>query len=820
MKIHEVEKIIDGRLVRTLPEGEVSISNLMIDTRKVAHPASSIFFAIKGPQHDGHDYLEQAYRQGVRAFVVSDEHRLTDAIQADVLKVDDVVQALQLLVAHHRAEFSIPVIGITGSNGKTQIKEWLAQLLQRQLRIVRSPKSYNSQVGVPLSVWPLGPQDELGIFEAGISERGEMRRLERVIRPTIGLLTNIGTAHDSGFSNWEEKLEEKLQLFSRSEVVVYCKDHEFVDQNITSKDRPFKTFTWGKVKDADIHVVSLNKKAKETEITLDYQHERLSFWLPFVDNASIENCLHCLALAFWLGLDMHQVGHELERLRPIAMRMELKQGVYNSQIIDDSYNNDLAGLRIALDFMNQQGGHLGKALILSDVLQSSLPDQYLYAEVATLLKDKHVEQFIGIGPALSEHKNLFPKDSQFYDSTAHFLQDFDRQQLASKVVLIKGARAFKFEQVVKALQLKVHRTVLEVDLDALANNLNYYRSLLEPSTKVMVMVKAFAYGSGSLEVARFLEFNQVDYLAVAYADEGIRLRENGISLPIMVMNPPEGVYEQLAEYRLEAEVYSFGQLQSISSYFGSQCLFARIHIKLDTGMHRLGFAPEQIDELVRYLKENPHLKVCSAFTHLSSADEPQADDFTREQLEIFSKGAKKLEKGLGYSFLKHALNSAGIKRFGSSQFDMVRLGIGLYGVGVDEESGSRLQRVSTLKTSVTQVKNLKAGTPVGYGRKGVMDKDGQVATIAIGYADGFDRRFSNGVGKVVINGHMVPVIGNVCMDMTMVDVTGLDVKEGDEVIIFGKSPSLGQQASAIGTIPYELLTNVGERVKRVFFSES
>ena len=789
-----------------------SIRSLIIDSRKTTTIPDTLFFAIAGERHDGHRYIRELYTKGVRQFIV--EHGIENLEQlqgANVLQVESSVEALQSIAAFHRSQFSIPVIGITGSNGKTIIKEWLFQMLSKQLSVVKNPGSYNSQVGVPLSVWQIQPHHQIGIFEAGISRPNEMQKLAHVIKPTIGIFSTIGSAHDEGFTDREQKIQEKLKLFDLAEIVIYCKDHQPIDQAIAASNR--KCFTWGYSSDANIVVVK-----NASDFAVSYEHHNFSLSLPFSDPASVENCFHCVALLLWLKYDPIYIQESVKTLRTVHMRLELKEGINHCQLIDDTYNNDLAGLEISLQFLSHQHQRTRKRVILSDILESGLDKKELVRQIATLVEQNKVDNFIGIGSALAEHKSMFPSGASFFETTETFLNAFDTDHLHDEMILIKGARSFQFEKIVSRLQRKVHGTVMEINLGALVHNLNFFRSRLNSSTRIMVMVKAFAYGSGSNEIANILQYHKVDYLGVAYADEGVDLRKNHITLPIMVMNPSEESFDSILTYDLEPEVYSFKILKALIYFLnGKPC---NVHVKLDTGMHRLGFEESDLDELIRLLVVNPTIKVASIFSHLAGADESQHDTFSTQQAEKFKSWADAVAAALGYRPLYHILNTPGILRLANFQFDMVRLGIGLYGVDPTAEKFQELKPVATLKTIVSQVRKINKGESIGYGRRGLAEHDLTLATIAVGYADGFSRAFSRGVGQVLINGKRAPVMGNVCMDMSMVDVTGVEVKEGDEVILFGTQLPIQEIASSIKTIPYEILTNTSERVKRVFVAES
>ncbi|WP_162053593.1 bifunctional UDP-N-acetylmuramoyl-tripeptide:D-alanyl-D-alanine ligase/alanine racemase [Pontibacter pamirensis] len=817
LTFQKLTSIVQGHVVQSVQP--LPVVHLLTDSRKLSQPAGTLFFAIRGKYNDGHKYLPQLYQQGVRAFVVEqgeDEELKQQYPEASLLRVDNSLEALQKLAAWHRAKFRIPVIGITGSNGKTIVKEWLAQLLSPDELVVKSPRSYNSQLGVPLSVWQMEQNHTFAIFEAGISQPGEMEKLQQVIQPTLGIFTNIGSAHDEGFTSHQQKAAEKLKLFKDVNLLFYCADHALVHEAVQAQG--INAFTWARTQAADITVTATTTVGHKTIVVYTWQGVKQRLAIPFTDEASVENALHCLAVLLYRNLPLSEIQDRLDRLHPVAMRLEMKEAINGCYLIDDTYNNDLAGLAIALDLLANQPQRGKRTVILSDLLESGLPEEKLYRQVAELVQARGVERLIAIGEKISKYSSLFSIPVVFYFSTADFLSQFNPASFRDELILVKGARVFEFEKIVQAFQQKVHGTVLEVNLDALVYNLNYYRSKLAPDVRLMVMVKAFAYGSGSSEVANLLQFHRVDYLAVAYADEGVQLRENGITLPIMVMNPSPDSFTKLRQYNLEPEIYSLEQLQAYVASLSGAATY-KVHLKLDTGMHRLGFTEEDFEVLFSLLKQYPQVQVMSAFSHLAGADEAVHNDFSQLQIQQFIAMANTVEEQLGYKVMKHVLNSAGIVRFPEHQLDMVRLGIGLYGVEATGAEQEALRPVSVLKTTVSQVKKVKQGDTVGYSRKGVADSDKTTATIAIGYADGYDRRFSNGIGHVIIHGQRCPLIGNVCMDMCMVDVTEIDVKAGDEVTVFGPQLTLVELAKRIGTIPYELLTNVSTRVKRIFYSE-
>ena len=841
---------------------------LLNDSRQLSSPQRSIFFAIRGLHHDGHQFLDDLYRKGVREFVV-EKKAITPSLlremermkEAKIWEVDDSILAMQEIAKSHREQFEIPVIAITGSNGKTIVKEWLSALLSNRFKVVKSPKSYNSQIGVPLSVWQINDSHNLGIFEVGVSRPNEMLNLEKVVQPEIGIFTNIGTAHNEFFEDNLQKIREKLLLFIEAKQLIYCADYVDIDrivqQEFILQNPDCQLISWGQCSTDDkrstgifpVHLspaheedyCATEKTAKDcratfietqwktesqnTKVTLRFPDKIEVFDVPFTDDASIENAIHCIITLWHLGYNSVEIQARLQILRPVSMRLELKQGINQNYLIDDTYNNDLAGLTIALNFLTQQKQRTRKVLILSDLLETGIPKRELYHQIAHLIKQRNLSEFIGIGEVIFKNRNLFSFQEKHSGTKTHFFkksQDFFESELLKSfkdsVILIKGARRFGFEQIVNRLVQKTHGTVLEINLDAVTHNLNYFRDKVGQHTKIMVMVKAFAYGSGSTEVANLLQFHGVDYLAVAYTDEGVSLRQNGIYLPIMVMNPSPNDFEQLITYSLEPEIYSLNILKQFSEYIDNQKISSKIHLKLDTGMHRLGFEPEHIEELILMLKSNPNLWVSTIFSHLAAADESKFDDFTKSQVAQFTDMANQISEAIGYVPSRHLANSAGIARFPEARLDMVRLGVGMYGVAAKSEDQENLLTVGTLKTVISQIKHVKSSETVGYGRKGVLERDTKTATIAIGYADGFDRRFSGGIGEVLIQGQRCKVVGNVCMDMTMVDITDVPhVQEGDEVIIFGNDLTIMELAKKINTIPYEILTSVSERVKRVFY---
>lgn len=776
------------------------VEHLLTDSRRLYAPATTLFFALPGPRRDGHQFIPDLYKRGVRQFVVSREQDTESFPEAAFLLVTDTLLALQALAAWHRSRFNIPVIGITGSNGKTIVKEWLYQLLHEDYHIVRSPRSYNSQIGVPLSVWQMGPEHTLAIFEAGISRPGEMEKLERIIRPTIGVLTNIGEAHSEGFESRGQKEAEKRLLFRQA-----------------IEPRP-------------LTVLSVDKGAGTTRISAIVDHHDptpIEIEIPFTDDASIENALTCWKVLRYLEMPHEVAARRMRQLHAVNMRLELKKGINHCSIINDSYSTDISSLQMALNFLDQQSGGDRKTVILSDFLQSALPDRELYAQVMESLVKHRVSRLIGIGEKISAA--LYDRSAhtpgspsvELFATTDAFLQQFRSTQFREEVILVKGARVFAFEMIVQLLEQKSHETLLEINLSALVHNLKAYQQHLAPATRVMAMVKAFAYGSGGAEIAGILQYHKVDYLGVAYADEGVELRKAGIDLPVMVMNPEPAAYDAITEYNLEPELYSFESLKRFENYLQQEGLQSYpIHLEFETGMNRLGFAVEDAGDLVNHLKNSPYFHVRTVFSHLAASEDPAEDDFSFGQLRRFQQAAGIIGEGLGYPFLRHIANSAAAIRLPEFQLDMVRLGIGLYGVDSADSGELNLQPVATLRSTIAQIKTLQPGESVSYNRKGQVQRESRIATVRLGYADGFPRRLGHGQGKVWVNGRFAPVIGTVCMDMFMVDVTDIPaVSEGDEVIIFGALLPVEEMATAAGTIPYEIMTGISQRVKRVYFQE-
>ena len=797
---------------------------LLTDSRSLAFPETTLFFALRTARGDGHRYLPDLYRRGVRNFVVEQlpEAWQTDYAGANFLRVVSPLKALQRLAERHREEYDLPVVGITGSNGKTVVKEWLYQLLSPLKRVTRSPRSYNSQIGVPLSVWLLDEHTEVGLFEAGISEPDEMPALRAIIQPTIGVLTHLGPAHQENFPSLEDKCLEKLELFKDAEVIVYNADSPVVADCVRRSLYTGNQLAWSRTDQAQpLFVPKVVTGADGTDVTYVYLGYEGHFHLPFVDEASVEDALHCLAVCLYLHVSQEAIARGMARLEPVAMRLEVKQGVRGCTIINDTYNSDVNSLDIALNFMQRRpAGHAVRhTLVLSDILQSGEPAEALYARVATLVGSRGVDRLIGVGPELTAAAARFPMEARFFQTTDELLRSGLLDTLRDELVLVKGARAFHFERITERLALKVHETTLEVNLAALVDNLNYYRSFMRPDTRMVCMVKASAYGTGAVEVAKTLQDHRVDYLAVAVADEGVVLRQAGITTGILIMNPEMSALDTLFAYDLEPEVYSFRLLDAlIHAAERAGVAHFPVHVKLDTGMHRLGFDPDRdVPALIDRLRGQDAVVVRSVFSHFAGSDEDRFDDFSAEQFDRFDRASRALQAAFPHRILRHICNSAGIERFPERHLDMVRLGLGLY--GVDPYGNRLLHTVATLRTTILQIRDVAPTDTVGYSRRGRLDRPSRIAAIPIGYADGLDRHLGCGHAYCLVHGQRAPYVGNICMDVCMIDVTDIDCREGDAVEIFGEHLPVTELSDRLDTIPYEVLTSVSERVKRVYFQE-
>ena len=827
---YSIEKITTLIGARRIGSADAQIGWLLTDSRSLCFPEETLFFALKSSRNDGHKYIDDLYRRGVRNFVVEAKgiqeflpHGVDHMPDANFLIVPSPLAALQRLAERHRDEFNVPIVGITGSNGKTMVKEWLYQLLLPSQKIVRSPRSYNSQIGVPLSVWLLNERTEIGIFEAGISQPGEMMALRDIIQPTIGVLTSLGAAHQENFRSMEEKCMEKLELMHDTEAMVYCSDNDIVSRCIRRMQYRGEKIAWSQCDEqASFFVKNIENKGQSTRITYIWQQEENTYTIPFIDEASIEDTITCAVVALRLGLTPGQLADRMPKLEPVAMRLEVKEGQRGCLLINDSYNSDINSLDIALDFMNRRESKrmLKKTLILSDMFQTGTTPEALYAQVSDLAVKRGIEKFIGIGPELmAQADKIQVSDKQFFADVPHFLSSEIFANLRNELILLKGARSFGFDQITEQLEQKVHETILEVNLNAVVENLNYYRSFLKPDTKMVCMIKADAYGAGAVEIAKTLQDHRVDYLAVAVADEGVTLRKAGITANIMVMNPEMTAFKTMFDYDLEPEVYSFRLMDALIKAARKEGITGwPVHIKFDTGMHRLGFDPEQdIFKLVDRLKHQTAIIPRSVFSHFVGSDSDNFDEFSARQFALFDEASQKLQAAFSHHILRHMDNSAGIEHFPERQMDMCRLGIGLY--GVDPRDNRMLHTVSTLKTTILQMRHVPAGETVGYSRKGKIERDSVIAAIPIGYADGLNRHLGNRHSYCLVNGQKAEYVGNICMDVAMIDVTDVPCQEGDQVEIFGEHLPVTVLSDAIDTIPYEVLTGVSNRVKRVYFQD-
>ena len=821
---YSIEKVTTLIGARRYGNSEGQVSWLLTDSRSLCFPEETLFFALKTQRNDGHRYIQDLYNRGVRQFVVEQvpEHYEKLYPEANFLRVPHTLAALQRLAERHRDEFDLPIVGITGSNGKTMVKEWLYQLMLPSQRIVRSPRSYNSQIGVPLSVWLLNEQTEVGIFEAGISQPGEMMALRDIIQPTIGVLTTLGAAHQENFRSMEEKCMEKLELMHDTEAMVYCSDNDIVSRCIRRMSYKGEKISWSTCDEQASLFVKSTKPSKTrlaTTITYIWQQEENTFEIPFIDEASIENSITCAAVALKLGLTPGELAERMPKLEPVAMRLEVKEGQRGCILINDSYNSDINSLDIALDFMSRREGK-NRTLILSDIFQTGVSASELYAQVSDLATKRGITKFIGIGPELTAQADKIQiADKQFFADVNHFLGSEAFAALRDELILLKGARPFGFDLITEQLEQKVHETILEVNLNAVVENLNYYRSFMKPETKMVCMIKADAYGAGAVEIAKTLQDHRVDYLAVAVADEGVTLRKAGITANIMIMNPEMTAFKTMFDYDLEPEVYSFRLLDALIKAARKEGITGwPVHIKLDTGMHRLGFDPEQdMDELINRLTHQQAVIPRSVFSHFVGSDSDDFDNFSTLQFKRFEMGSKKLQDAFSHKILRHMDNSAGIEHFPDRQMDMCRLGLGLY--GVDPRDNRILHTVSTLKTTILQMRQVPKTDTVGYSRKGKLTRDSVIAAIPIGYADGLNRHLGNRNCYCLVNGQKAEYVGNICMDVALIDVTDIPCVEGDQVEIFGENLPVTVLSDVLQTIPYEVLTGISNRVKRVYFQD-
>ena len=810
--MNEIAEIINGTLHSGIP---VEIMEYSIDSRSVVTPEHTLFFALTGNNHNGHDYIRTLYSDGMRAFVISEfREEFNQLTGANFIVVQNVLTALQQLAAHHRQHTQAEVIGITGSNGKTVVKEWLYQLLANDHTVYRSPRSYNSQVGVPLSLLGIDPKTEIAIIEAGISQKGEMQHLLQMIQPTIGIFTHLGDAHGENFASKEEKLAEKAQLFTSCQWVI-GQTGEALEYIKTRVPSTTSFLLWGEDPQADIHVKTMNITLGHREVQVTFGNKHFILDIPFPDIASYENCMSAVSILLLKQYSPDVITSRVQQLSAIAMRMEIKDGINNCTLVNDYYNSDPSSFQLALNILATQDASKERVVILSDFMDTGKAGDDLYPSIAETLRQANISLFIGIGKHLSEHRHDFAANSRFYEDTEHFLRQEERDNFNNQIILIKGARAFQLEYIAGFLQKQSHSTILEVDLDAMVHNLNHFRSLTD--AHIAVMVKAFSYGSGSREIASLLQYHRVDYLMVAFADEGIELRAAGITIPIAVMNPEREAFDNMIMFNLEPEIYALDILEDFNQALNKHGIKRfPIHIKLNTGMNRSGFDEQDIPQLLEFFEAERSVYIRSIFSHLAGSDEAKHDEFTLEQIHLFERMTDCIQSQFNYKIWRHILNSAGIERFPQYHFDMVRLGIGLHGISA---ANAQLQAVSSFKTYISSIRDVPEGQSIGYGRKSYTTRPSRIAVIPVGYADGLNRHLSNRVGNVFVKGKRVPIIGNICMDTCMIDITDTDATIGDEVEIFGKHIPVTELAEQLGTIPYEVLTSVSFRVKRVYYKE-
>ena len=818
--IQEISKLLNTEA--SIVQNDV-IEHLLIDSRKIIAPSSSLFFALTTSRRDGHQFIQEVFERGVRNFVIKKGFDYSQYSNTNFIIVDDVLKTLQQVTANHRKQFNYPVMGITGSNGKTIVKEWLYQLLHTDYNIVRSPRSYNSQIGVPLSIWQMNADYNLGIFEAGISTVNEMEQLQSIIQPTIGILTNIGNAHDDGFENEEQKIKEKIKLFCYTPTLI-SNSLQTVTLKILKENYKGKLILWGNQTTDNLQIIEETKSKKNTTTELKYLDQKFTIHIPFTDEASIHNVYTCILTLLVLKIPLEDINSKVQQLHAVDMRMQLLKIPNNCTLINDSYSNDISSFYIALDFLNANAQQHNKTLIVSDFTGIDKNKNEVYTKFFQQLRNSNINRLIGIGTEISNFENKFQEhqiEAVFFKTTADFLNNFTSNHFKNEYILLKGARIFNFEKISLWLQQKTHQTVMEINLTALIHNLKYYQKKLQPETKTMAMVKAFSYGSGSVEIAKALQFNKIDYLGVAYTDEGVELRKAGISIPIMVLNIDDVSFDDLVEYNLDPEIFSTNIYHQFNQYLIDQGIQDfPVHIKLNTGMNRLGFDEEDIENLCEQLNSNKTMLVQSVMSHLVASEDQNADEFTNLQIQQFEKSCLQIETKLRYKFIKHIANSAAIFRNKRSQHNMVRLGIGLYGVDSSSYNQLQLQTVATLKTTIAQIRKVKATDTIGYNRKGVLNRDSIIAIVRIGYADGLSRSLGNKKGAMYLHGKLAPIIGNICMDMTMIDVTDIpEAKENDMVEIFGKHLPVQQVANWSNTIAYETLSTVSQRVRRIYIEE-
>jgi alanine racemase len=820
LNFHSLPELIPGSKLISTTDDPCTLTEISVDTRDIKNGKNLIFLAIKGPNHNGHKFIKDAYDKGVRNFIVekAEEYHpyYINLPKANILQVPNSIQALQKIASSYRKKFQCPVVAITGSNGKTIVKEWLTEILSTVYTVTSNPKSYNSQIGVPLSVFLINKDTQYGIFEAGISLPNEMENLSEIILPTLGIFTHLGEEHKENFQSTEHRIKEKIKLFKTCKTIFYRADYTLLDKLIKETYPNTKLINWSYDKNSQaIYIASLSENNLTLKSTID--NTKYKFNLPFIDKESVENAINCIVFCLHEGLDYKLIENKIEVIQATPMRLTLKKGINNCQIIEHSYNNNINSLKQSLEFMHRQKFKQKKTIILSDYQNHKQNKKQFYTSIVQLLVDNNIDKFIGIGNDLSNYRNLFESipNTIFFLSTEEFIKNLSIDEFRDEIIIINGSKNFKFTQITQKFLKKTHFTTLEIQLDAITHNINFFRNQITPNTKIMAMVKAYSYGIGDYEIANLLQNNLVDYLCVAYVDEAIKLRKNGITLPIMVMVSTEKNFSKLIEYNLEPEVYSIDFLEKLITIKQS----IKVHIEVDTGMHRLGLNTNELKKLITLLKENTNIHIKSIFSHLVGSSNKGHDNFTKEQITKLRDFANKVEEELDIKVLKHILNTSGTMRFSDNQLDMVRIGIGIHGISECKTFKEKLKIASTLKSYIIQISHIKKGETIGYNRSFVAANNMKIATIPIGYADGIPRELGNKNAQVYLNGYLTPIVGEICMDLTMIDVTHIQALEGDEVIIFGSQNPLENLIANTKIIPHEILSNIGPRVKRIYYTE-
>lgn len=816
MARYTLAAISEGISCQLVGSGSAVVDHLAIDSRQLHPHDSTLFVAIKGSHHDGHAHVQEMYDAGTRCFVVERPDGLPQ--DANYLVVDDSLRALQMLAIWHRSSSQITSVGITGSNGKTIVKEWLNELIGDSKSVIRSPGSWNSQIGVALSIWRIEERHTIGLFEAGISRPNEMDRLKEMIAPQMGIFTNLGPAHSEGFESDKHKAAEKAQLFSECESVVCCRDHQVVvDALLNAGLGEERLLTWSRQGKAPMQILSEEETAYGKKCIVRYEGKAHELDIPFSDDASAENIFHAVLAGLALGVTFRVLKERVRELQPLDMRLQLIEGKGGSTILNDAYSNDPISLNIALDRLRAIASSRSKVAILSTMEDVRKNDLGANSALAEMLRRAELEKVYVIGPNPDSYKGA--GITLHYPDTEALLRSIKEEEFVGKAILIKGSRKYQLERIVERLRAKSHGAVLEVNLSAIKHNLDTYRDLLDERTSVMVMLKAFGYGGGATEIARLLEYEKIDGIGVAYATEGVQLRQDGITTPILVMNTADTGWDVFNRFELQPTVHSIPQLSSLIAYMDAGGGVIDIHLELDSGMNRLGIKKSELDGLLDLIRVKSKVYISSVFSHLAASDSEIHDDFTNEQIDTFNNMFEHISKVLGYAPKRHILNSSGISRHSDHQMDMVRLGIGLYGYDGTLERNT-LRPALSLSAAISQIKHVREGESVGYGRSYIADRDTRIAVLPIGYADGLRRTLSNGVGNFWIGNKAVPIVGKVCMDMTMIDVTNVTCEVGTQAWLFDERRGMDDLCAALETIPYEVLCSLSTRIERRYVRDA